>query len=577
MVAIRTQLSIIDVKALPITQYVATVAALAPPTTLAAIPPTVQDIGSPPTLITPLPDLPIIADLPSPVAILSEAKSSATIASSPALVVPPGAPLSSEPAVRIVVNHASLPNFDVPPVNAEKLPDVPDAAGPPVITLLGPAAPKTSPLPTTISTVTPVPLGAPEIQSDVPTLWDVAPQDGEKNINIAPPAIRHLGPPVRSIRLVPPITWQIGEPVSIDHADALLENDLIDAIKRGNARSSDVENNLDVPRGHRDQGAGAFELLRQHDEWLGQDGRGHYTVSDDALRTCGMSRADLNNPAAQKALEEIGMAQVDRLDPVLFDRTGRPAFHVDKASIRLDDRFGADLRSDVARWSSNPYFRAFIGKVWPELRDAVAMVRTSRASAETQRQQALEDMLAAIADERHYLEQQKGEPAVAPAMIARFGLLPSDVAGAEIRSRLATLAERQAAELSQIATFVQKSPHLIVPDDDGWQLDGTAPADIRGLVAAWRHDATMQQALGRIVAAQPDRALSRGAVAQDTSSASDSSSLEARAIASALRRRHTDKWKSHRTENGGTTEVHKGQQPRRSNWFALQIGNGPDI
>jgi hypothetical protein len=558
MSAARTQPTSIHVKAMPPRGELTTgVAAMVSPTTSAAIPPTVRDTDIPPPLITPSPDLPIMTEPPPIVAIPSEARSSATMPPSIALDVLPDAPLSGKPAVPIVGNHANLPKRDVPLLIIEKLPKAPDIASPPVIVLLGPTAPKTLALPTTIATAPPVPLEGPVIQSDVPALWDVAPHTGEKNANIAPSAIHHIGPPVRSAQVVLPIMWRIGEPVSIDPADVLLEKEIIDATKRGYARSGDVADTQDIQRGQRDEGANAFELLRQHDEWLGQDSQGHYTVSDDALCACGMSRADLNNPAAQKALEEIGMAQVDRLDPVLFDRTGRPAFHVDSASIRLDDRFGADLRSDVARWSSNPYFRAFMGKVWPELRDAVAMVRTSRPSAETQRQKALEDMLAAIADERHYLKQEKGEPAVDPAMIARFGLLPKDVAGAATRSRLATLAERQAVELSKIATFVQKSPHVIVPDDDGWQLDGTAPADIRGLVAAWRNEAMMQQALGRIVAAQPDRVLSWRAVAQDISNALDSSSLEAQAIASALRRRHTDKWKSHRTENGGTPEMRK--------------------
>lgn len=514
-----------------------------------------------------------MTEMPPIVAIPAEARSGATLPTSIALDVLPEAPLSGKPAVFIVGNHANMSKRDVLPLIIEKLPGAPELASLPVVVLLGPTAPKTLVLPPAIATTPPVPV----IKSDVPTLWDVAPQTGEKDANVAPPAIHHIGPPVRSAQVVLPIMWRIGEPVSIDPADALLEQEIIDAMRRGYARSGDVADPQDVQPGQRNEGANAFELLRQHDEWLGQDSHGHYTVSDDALCACGMLRADLNNPAAQKALEEIGMAQVDRLDPVLFDRTGRPAFHVDSASIRLDDRFGADLRSDVARWSSNPYFRAFMGKVWPELRDAVAMVRTSRPSAETQRQKALEDMLAAIADERHYLNQEKGEPAIDPAMLDRFGVLPADLAGEEARSRIANLAERQAAELSQIAAYVEQSPHSIVPDDDGWQLDGAAPANIRRLVAAWRNDAMMQQALGRIVAALPNKARSPGAVEQDVSNALDLTSLEARANASALRRKHTDKWKSHHTEKGGTTEVRKGQQPRRSNWFALQIGNGPDI
>ncbi|MCI1142049.1 hypothetical protein MOP88_06650 [Sphingomonas sp. WKB10] len=77
---------------------------------------------------------------------------------------------------------------------------------------------------------------------------------------------------------------------------------------------------------------------------------------------------------------------------------------------------------------------------------------------------------------------------------------------AAVQRRLSELADRQAAEISQIASHVRASPHDIVPDGDGWRLDDAAPDDIRLLVAAWRNDATLQQALGRLVATRPDMA-----------------------------------------------------------------------
>lgn len=128
------------------------------------------------------------------------------------------------------------------------------------------------------------------------------------------------------------------------------------------------------------------------------------------------------------------------------------------------------------------------------------------SSAKELRRRALEEMFAAIAEERHFLKQQNGVVVVEPHLLALFGLSQSDMTEAAVLGRLSELADRQAAEISQIASHVRASPHDIVPDGDGWRLDDAAPDDIRLLVAAWRNDATLQQALGRLVATRPDMA-----------------------------------------------------------------------
>lgn len=115
-------------------------------------------------------------------------------------------------------------------------------------------------------------------------------------------------------------------------------------------------------------------------------------------------------------------------------------------------------------------------------------------------------MFATIEEERHFLKQQNGLVVVEAHLLALFGLSQSDMTEAAVRRRLSELADRQAAEISQIASYVRASPHDIVPDGDGWRLDDAAPDDVRLLVAAWRNDATLQQALGRVVATRPDMA-----------------------------------------------------------------------
>jgi hypothetical protein len=288
------------------------------------------------------------------------------------------------------------------------------------------------------------------------------------------------------------------------------------ALEREEARRRSADSEEAAKRDRQMANAAAFEALRRLDEWLGQDDEGRYTVPDAALRATGLNRADLNTPVAQTALEAIGFAQVDRLDPVLDDRSGRPVFHIVDGVIRLDGRFSRDLCNDVARWSDSPHFRAFVIRIWPELRAALAPATSAKGlsgvTAEDQRRQALDDMLAAIAEERHFLGRERGLVVVPPHILARFGLSPADVAGDEARRRIANLADRQAGEVSQIATHVRTSPHDIVPDGEGWRLRDTAPADIRLLVKAWRNDATMQQALGRIVGARSAEAPVRDTV-----------------------------------------------------------------
>lgn len=320
-----------------------------------------------------------------------------------------------------------------------------------------------------------------------------------------PPAINRLGAIAPRLSGVPSL-WDIGRPAlddpgdsdTVKRIDKLLEHEQL-------FRRDAASVQLDVNAVH----AAAFEALRLRDEWLGQDNEGRYTVSEVALRATGLSRADLLGPEAQAALETIGFDQADRLDAVVEDRSGLPTFHINDGNIRLDDRFPIRLQEDVARWSGNPHFRAFVARVWPQFKPALE-ARPPVATVVQDRGPALSRLFAAIADERHFLVENQGVPTVDPALLARFGLSPADVGGEDARRRLDELASRQNEEVSQIAVFVSRSRHHIVPDGDGWLLDDAAPSDIRRMVLAWRNDRTVQAALGRfadsvlpVVAATP--------------------------------------------------------------------------
>lgn len=111
----------------------------------------------------------------------------------------------------------------------------------------------------------------------------------------------------------------------------------------------------------------ALSALRDRDEWVRQDADGLFTFSEAALQAAGLNPADVITPAVQHEIEAIGFGQVDRLDPVITDMSGRPPFIINEDTIKLDPRFPADLRNDVTRWSAEPQFRALVAKLWPQL------------------------------------------------------------------------------------------------------------------------------------------------------------------------------------------------------------------
>lgn len=320
-----------------------------------------------------------------------------------------------------------------------------------------------------------------------------------------PPTVTSIGNAARVPTVAEPVIWSIGKAASSDADERATERRIRELLEREEARRRDVDARAIAQRDLK----AAFAALRRHDEWMRQGKDGVYTVSDVALATSGLSRADLAIPAVQAGLAAIGLEQVDRLGPALDVQWGQSPLRVEDGAIRLDDRFDRSLRDDVARWSGEPGFRAFVATVWPQLKEAVALPLPAsampQAAPQDRRERSLTAMIAAIAEERHYLDRSMGIPVVGADILARFGLSPADVAGEDAKKRLETVAERQLDEVVRIANHVKAAPHDIVADGDGWLLDEAAPADVRQLVAAWRNDPTIQQALGRAAAVPAGR------------------------------------------------------------------------
>lgn len=331
-----------------------------------------------------------------------------------------------------------------------------------------------------------------------------------------PPAITRIGSAIRVPTVAEPVIRRLRKAASSEAEERKTEQRIREVLEREEARRRDAAAH---ETGQQDITA-ALEALRRHDEWMRQDDDGLYTVSDAALRVTGLSRADIAIPEVQAALEAIGIEQVERLGPALDAPWEQSPLRVDDGTIRLNDRFDRSIREDVARWSWEPGFRAFVATVWPQLEDALAS-----PPPQDRRERALTAMITAIAEERHSLSREGSLVVVPPHILARFGLSPADVAGDEARRRIANLADRQAIEISQIATHVQTSPHDIVSDGEGWRLRDTAPADIRLLVQAWRNDATMQQVLGRTVRARSAEAPIRNTVRPGAEESGDTSRI----------------------------------------------------
>lgn len=320
-----------------------------------------------------------------------------------------------------------------------------------------------------------------------------------------PPVITSIGAAVRYSDVVEPRLWSLGKLVPTNAADEDFERHLEDLTKRiADAKAREAENANHRQRRIAD--AAAFEALERYDEWIGE-AEGRYTVSDAALHAGGLSRARLDTPEAQKALKAIAMRQTDRLDPVLDDLSGGMPLYVEGGVLRLHQRFPEQLRNDFVRWSEHPQFRSLITRIWPSTGKLPGHQPNSLveppANPARERDRALTALFNAIVAERHFLPKERGVPMVDPALIARFGLVADDLAGDDVRKRIAKVAENQNAEVSLIASIVQRSPHQIVRNGDGWLLNNEAPVEHRTLVAAWRNDPTIQRALGMVASRRP--------------------------------------------------------------------------
>lgn len=137
-------------------------------------------------------------------------------------------------------------------------------------------------------------------------------------------------------------------------------------------------------------------------------------------------------------------------------------------------------------------------------------VEAAERAAETERARvALQRLLDAIIEERHYIVSAGDRRIVEPELLVRFGVSLDDVARPNAQQRLAEIAQRQAGELARIGTYLRNAPGDVRKEGSHWVLDEAAPTDVRDLVFAWRNDRQVQAAIARAAAMMPEPAAPR--------------------------------------------------------------------
>ncbi len=118
---------------------------------------------------------------------------------------------------------------------------------------------------------------------------------------------------------------------------------------------------------------------------------------------------------------------------------------------------------------------------------------------------SLNQLYEAIRSERSHLTEQDGKRIVPPNWLLRFALRAEATYSADSQRELKLIAKEQANEKARIIHHVAVAPEHILNRQGRWTLGDEAPAAIRRLADAWRHDELMQSILeDRAAAAAAD-------------------------------------------------------------------------
>lgn len=125
-----------------------------------------------------------------------------------------------------------------------------------------------------------------------------------------------------------------------------------------------------------------------------------------------------------------------------------------------------------------------------------------RVAAEYNSAKILDAMLTAVEAERILIAFDGNDRCVVnDAVLARFGVAPAIIFSRNVQARLDEIADRQRAEISRLGVHLASHAGDAVHAPQGWTLSARAPADLRRIADAWRHEPALQRAFSETAAA----------------------------------------------------------------------------
>lgn len=125
-----------------------------------------------------------------------------------------------------------------------------------------------------------------------------------------------------------------------------------------------------------------------------------------------------------------------------------------------------------------------------------------RAQAEYEAAGALDAMLSAMQAERILIAfDNSGRCVVGDTVLARFNVAPAAIASRSAQARLDEIANRQGREIERLGVYLASHAGDAIHEPAGWTLSANAPADLRRIADAWRHEPALQTAIAETAAA----------------------------------------------------------------------------
>lgn len=125
-----------------------------------------------------------------------------------------------------------------------------------------------------------------------------------------------------------------------------------------------------------------------------------------------------------------------------------------------------------------------------------------RVQAEYEVAAALDAMLDAMEAERILIAFDKEDRCVVgDAVLARFGVAPAAIWSRAAQTRLDEIADQQRGEIARLGVHLFAHAGDVIHESGGWTLSAKAPADLRRVADAWRHEPALQKAFSDTAAA----------------------------------------------------------------------------